>query len=140
MPFHKGKSGNLGGRAKGTTTKVKALEDAISMVKGLSKLQKEILKIAYRNRGRMSEYGDVKNSEVLIEFYNFPAHPPGPYHTSGKPQIFNRVEIGIKKYKAASVSVVKSFYRLVERGLAQRKQNHGIILTKEGMKIAKALK
>ena len=109
------------------------------MVKGLSKLQKEILKIAYRNQGRISEYGDVKNSEVLIEFYDFPAHP-GPYHTSGQPQLFSRVEIGVKKYKAASVSVVKSFYRLVERGLAQRKQNHGIILTKEGMKIARALK
>ena len=110
------------------------------MVKGLSKLQKEILKIAYRNRGRMCDYGDVKNSEVLIEFYNFPAHPPGPSYTSGTPQKFNRVEIGINKYKAASVSVVKSFYRLVERGLAQRKQNHGILLTEEGMKIAKALK
>ena len=110
------------------------------MVRGLSKLQKEILKIAYRNRDRMSEYGDVTNSEVLIEFYNFPAHPPGPYHTSGKPQIFNRVEIGIKKYKAASVSVVKSFDRLVERGLAQRQYNHGIYLTGEGMKVAKALK
>ncbi len=125
---------------KGTATKIKALEDPISMVKGLSKLQKEILKIAYRNRGRMSEHGDVTNSEVLIEFYNFHAHPPRPYHTSGQPQIFSRVEIGINKYKAASVSVVKSFYRLVERGLAQRKQNHGIILTEEGMKVAKALK
>ena len=88
----------------------------------------------------MSEYGDVKNSEVLMEFYNFPAHPPGPSHTSGQPQLFSRVEIGINKYKAASVSVVKSFYRLVERDLAQRKQNHGIILTEEGMEIAKALK
>jgi len=77
---------------------------------------------------------------VLIEFYNFPAHPPGPYYTSGKPQIFSRVEIGIKKYKAASVSVVKSFDRLVERDLAQRKYNHGILLTEEGMKMAKALK
>ena len=88
----------------------------------------------------MSEHGDVRNSEVLIEVYNFPAHPPGPYYTSGTPQKFSRLEIGIKKYKAASVSVVKSFYRLVERGLAQRKQNHGIILTEEGMKVAKALK
>jgi len=110
------------------------------MVKGLSKLQKEILKIAYRNRGRMSEYGDVKNSEVLIEFYNFPAHPPGPTHTSGQAQKFSRVEIGINKYKAASISVVKSFYRLVERGLAEREQNHGILLTEKGMKVAKALK
>ena len=110
------------------------------MIKGLSKLQKEILKIAYRNRGRMSGYGDVVNCKVLIEVYNFPAHPPAPNHTSGKPQIFNRVEIGINKYKAASVSVVKSFNRLVERGLAQRQSNHGIYLTGEGMKVAKALK
>jgi len=65
---------------------------------------------------------------------------PGPYSTSGKPQIFKRVEISIKKYKAASVSVVKSFDRLVERSLAQRKYNHGISLTEEGMKIAMALK
>ena len=116
------------------------LEEVISMVKGLSKLQKEILKIAYRNQGRMSEYGDVRNSEVLIEFYNFPAHPPRPYHTGGQPQIFSRVEIGINRYKAASVSVVKSFDRLVKRDLAQRKYSHGIILTEEGIKIAKKLK
>ncbi len=110
------------------------------MVKGLSILQKEILKIAYRNRSPLSEYGDVTNSEVLIEVYSFPAHPPGPYYTSGQPQKFNRGEIGIKKYKTASVSVVKSFDRLVERGLAQRQYNHGIYLTGEGMKVAKALK
>ena len=110
------------------------------MVKGLSKLQKEILKIAYRNKDQVHKYGNVTNSEVLIEVYNFPAHPPRPYHTSGIPQIFNRVEIGIKKYKAASVSVVKSFDRLVKRGLAQRQYNHGIYLTGEGMKVAKALK
>ena len=108
------------------------------MIKGLSKLQKEILKIAYRNR--VYKYGNVTNSEVLIEVYNFSAHPPAPNHTSGKPQIFNRVEIGINKYKATSVSVVKSFDRLVKRGLAQRQYNHGIYLTGEGMKIAKALK
>ena len=110
------------------------------MVKGLSKLQKEILKIAYRNRDRIYKRGNVTNSEVLIEVYNFPTHPPAPYSTSGKPQIFNRAKIGIKKYKAASVSVVKSFNRLVERGLAQRQYNHGIYLTEEGMKVAKALK
>ncbi|MFX0066851.1 MAG: hypothetical protein ACFFC7_32360 [Candidatus Hermodarchaeota archaeon] len=94
------------------------------MAKGLSELQKEILKIAHRNRGRISKWGDVKNYEVLIKVYKFPSHSPGP-------QIFNRQEIGINRYKSASVSVAKAFNRLAERGLAHRKYNHGIILTEK---------
>ena len=103
------------------------------MGKGLSELQKSILKMAYRDRG------NVENKDVLIEFYKFPAHAPGPSHVSGTPQIFNRQEIGISRYRSASVSVVKAFNRLVNRGLAIRKQNHGIILSAEGMKKAKVL-
>jgi hypothetical protein len=51
------------------------------MARGLSELQKKILKIAYLNQGRMSKQGDVKNCEVLIVVYNFPAHAPGPTYT-----------------------------------------------------------
>jgi hypothetical protein len=107
------------------------------MARGLSELQKKILKIAYRNRGRISKGGDVKNCEILIEVYNFPAHSPRPSYTAGTPQIFNRQEIGMKRYRSASVSVVKAFNRLAERRLAHRKHNHGIILTEKGAKIAK---
>jgi hypothetical protein len=105
------------------------------MGKGLSELQKSILIMAYRNRARRY----VENKDVLIEFYKFPPHAPGPSHVSGTPQIFNRNEIGINRYRSASVSVVKAFNRLVNRGLAIRKQNHGIILSAEGMKKAKVL-
>jgi Mn-dependent DtxR family transcriptional regulator len=42
-------------------------------------------------------------------------------------------------YRSASVSVVKAFNRLVNRDLAIRKQNHGIILTEEGVKVTRAL-
>ena len=107
------------------------------MGKGLSELQKSILKMAYRDRGEGSGY--VKNGGVLIEVYGFPFHAPSAYTTSGTPQIFKRQEIGISRYRSASVSVVKAFNRLVNRGLAIRKQNHGIILSAEGMKKAKVL-
>jgi hypothetical protein len=105
------------------------------MGKGLSELQKSILKIAYRDQER----GYVKNRDVLIEVYKFPFHSPSADTTSGTPQIFKRQEIGISRYRSASVSVVKAFNRLVGRGLAIRKYNHGIILTDEGAKKAEIL-
>jgi hypothetical protein len=107
------------------------------MGKGLSKLQKTILKIAYRNRD--AGIGGVTNQEILIKVYNFPAHAPGPCHISGSPQIFDRQKIGLNRYNSASVSVVKAFNRLAERGLAYRKHNYGIILTERGQKVAKKL-
>ena len=107
------------------------------MGKGLSELQKSILKMAYRDRGEGSGY--VKNGSVLIEVYKFPFHSPSVYTTSGTPQIFKRQEIGICRYRSASVSVVKAFNRLVKRGLAVRKYNHGIVLTVEGSKVVKVL-
>ena len=103
------------------------------MGKGLSELQKSILKIAYRNRG------NVENKDVLIEYYMFPPHAPGPSHVSGSPQIFDRCVIGMNRYNAASVAVVKAFNRLVKRGLAVRRYNHGIVLTPDGVKKAKVL-
>jgi len=109
------------------------LKKGINMGKGLSKLQKSILKMAYRNRRH------VENKDVLIEFYKFPPHAPGPSHVSGTPQIFDRHEIGINRYRSASVSVVKAFNRLVKRGLAIREYNNGIVLTEEGFKVAKML-
>lgn len=109
------------------------------MDKGLSKLQKSILKMAYQNQDRGYEYGHVKNKDILIEIYRFPVHSPLADSTSGSPKLFKRREIGISRYRFASVSVVKSFNRLVKRGLAIREYNHGIILTGEGAKVAKKL-
>ena len=109
------------------------------MGKGLSELQKSILKMAYRTRGGFSKFGDIRNYEVLERFYNFPVHPPKPSHESGSPQRFNRQEIGLNQYRAACVSTVKAFDRLVKRGLAIRKYNHGIILTTAGAETAKII-
>ena len=109
------------------------------MSRGISGLQKSILKMALQNRIRRNGTVDVRNKEVLIKVYKFPFHSPSANTTSGSPQIFRRSEIGINQYRSASVSVVKSFNRLAKRGLAIRKYNRGIILTEEGSKKAKIL-
>jgi len=109
------------------------------MARELSQLQKSILIIALGNRDGFYKFGHIRNHEVLERFYGFPAHPPKPSHVSGSPQRFNRQEVGLNRYRAACVSTVKSFDRLVKRGFAQREKSHGIILTEEGTKKAEVL-
>jgi hypothetical protein len=108
------------------------------MAKGLSTLQKTILQLAMKNSGIRSNNCGVSNREVLIEYYGFEPC----CETEGKrnrTQIFDRQKIGLNHYKSDSVSVVRAFNRLAERGLAHRKHNYGIILTEEGRKVAKEL-
>lgn len=102
------------------------------MGKGLSKLQKGILLLAYRNRNICLV------RDVLIKVYQFP--------TKGNIQgakpgalIFERKAIGLKKYQSASVTIVKSFNRLIRRALAS-KQYYGINLTPTGTKLAEKIK
>ena len=95
--------------------------------------------MAYGNRGDYYKFGCVRNRDVLIMYYGFPIHSFSADTTSGTPQIFKPQEIGTSRYRSASVSVVKAFNRLVKRGLAIRKYNHGIILTEGGTKVAKTL-
>jgi hypothetical protein len=109
------------------------------MGQGLSELQKAILKIAYRNRVRKYGESSIRNSEVLIGHYRFPHHPPSVYYTSGTPNRFRPAEIGLNRYRSASVSVVKSFQRLIKRGLATREYFSGITLTELGNETARAL-
>jgi hypothetical protein len=109
------------------------------MARGLSELQKNILKIGYGNCNRGFGTGNVTNREVLIEVYKFQPIYSLEEKRNGA-TIFDRKAIGINRYKAASVSVTKAFDRVTERGLATRKYNHGIILTEEGSKVARALK
>ncbi len=106
------------------------------MGKGLSELQKKILKMAYKNRGPGS--GDVTNREVLIEVYGFrPLYSPQEKRNGAI--IFDRQAIGINLYRSASVSVAKAFNRLAGRGLGQREYGYGIILTNEGFRVAETL-
>jgi hypothetical protein len=100
--------------------------------KGLSRLQKKILRMAYRNQRRISA------RDVLAEVYGFPVAVNLSSAKNGA-QVFDRTAIGSKRYQSASVSVCKAFNRLAARGLAQRHYNYGITLTSEGQKVAKEL-
>ena len=93
----------------------------------LSTLQQQILTQALVNKGKLS------NRQALHQIYRFPKcdHP-----TAG---VFCPSEIGIDRYRAATVTVVKSFNRLANRGLAERVYNHGIYLTKSGIRAAKEI-
>lgn len=97
------------------------------MGRGLSKLQRKVLQIAYENRKGCFV------RDVLTEVYKFP--PKGNIQDA-KPEalIFERKEIGLRKYQAASVAVAKSFNRLASRGLVHREYS-GVRLTPHGVKL-----
>ena len=94
----------------------------------LSPLQHQILRLALANKGQLS------NRQALHEIYGFPKSD------RPVPGVFNPGEIGIKRYRAATAAVVKSFNRLAGRGLADRVYNHGIYLTKSGIRAAKSIR
>ena len=101
------------------------------MGRELSKLQKEILLLAYRQKGVCLV------RDVLTKVYQFPTKGNIQEAKPGAP-IFERKEIGLKRYQAASVAIVKSFNRLIRRALAS-KQYYGINLTPNGTKLAETI-
>lgn len=109
------------------------------MAKGLSELQQKILQLAYKNRENCPECEvDTSAREILVKVYGF-----NPVADIGKAElgalVFDREAIGVKRYQAASVSVAKSFNRLVARGLADREYAYGIKLTAAGVKFVKEM-
>lgn len=99
------------------------------MGRGLSELQKNILQLACTNQG------SILARDVLAEVYGFPATVKNIKEERTGALVFSRLDIGEKRYQAASVSVAKAFNRLAARGLAHRKYNKGITLTKEGLAV-----
>ena len=102
---------------------------------GLSPLQKTILRIGAENESRYMQPWQVK-----VFFYGFPLRSKRNSFGSLGQLRFNRRVIGAKKYRAASVSIAKSFDRLVKRGLAERYYGYGVTLTARGLALAKKLK
>lgn len=102
------------------------------MTKGLSKLQRYILRTA------LESFGSVTNQQVMIGYYGFETAPGYQDRGLGK-LAFDVQRIGPRRYYAAAVSVAKSFSRLAAEGLARRDQNQGIYLTADGRAIAKSI-
>jgi hypothetical protein len=100
------------------------------MARGLSKLQKFILRDGYKMPGGMT------NRRILIAYYGF---QPAEKHQQSCKIFFDVRKIGKARYNAASVAVVKAFNRLAARGLAERVYNHGIYLTSDGKRLAKSI-
>ena len=101
------------------------------MGKGLSKLQRDILRLAYNQKGICYA------RDVLMEIYKFPAKSTIQGAKPGA-LIFERKEIGLRKYQAASVSVVKSFNRLTTRALVHRECG-GVRISPHGIKLVEML-
>ena len=95
------------------------------MAQELSKLQKQILCRALQHGGKLT------NKKALTEIYGFPLVQGGRH--------VDRSRVSYPRYNSAAVAVVKSFDRLVRRGLAARKYNFGIILTDDGINFTREL-
>ena len=109
------------------------------MAKNLSRLQREILKLAFRNRKQNpGSLVDISARDILVEVYGFTSTVPIKGAELGA-LVFNRKAIGARRYQAASVSVAKSFDRLASRGLVEREPGCGVRLTDVGVDVARGM-
>ncbi len=104
----------------------------------LSKLQKQILRLAYKNAMLNKVGPDLSNRDVLRDIYKFPVRENVVYSTS-QPLLFDRKQIGHRRYNSASVATSKTLERLERRGLVDREYNEGVFLTEKGIEVAKGL-
>jgi len=86
---------------------------------------------------------DVSIPEILIKVYGFPCKF-NIGRTDNPPLIFDREEIGVKRYQVGYATLSKCFKRLIDRKLAKKArgrgfscgQGRGIKLTGRGVKVA----
>ena len=96
-------------------------------MKNLSALQKCILIL-----GTKQEL--VTPADVKIAYYKFHQRRYPLWRPSSL--IFSVAEIGLNRYRAASVSISRSFATLARKGIVIRSY-HGISLTTKGREVAK---
>ena len=129
---------------------------ATSRTTKLSPLQKQILTIAFRWRGK--DHADVYTNDIKVEVFGWQplSHysdgwvdegyaAPGTaryaqdHHCAGESmggQIFDRQSIGCKRYNAVSVSVSRAIKRLIQRHLLYQ-SGAGWSLTEHGLEVVK---
>ena len=113
-----------------------------AMARGLSDLQKSILKLAYEKRmlGQKTGPCDVCTTQVLLEIYDWPLVENC---FSVAAHNFDRNEVGRREYDQAMVSVSRALKRLEARGLVTRFKSRrawsGISLTPAGVEASEKL-
>jgi len=123
------------------------------MARGLSELQKSILRLAYRNRQKREQNVDLYHAEVLHEHFGWPIsnHPRWQPEKGERPRgywrHFSMREIGEARYRKTQASLSRAVSRLERRGLLERGRANGwsgdgyafLNLTNEGLRVAEGL-
>lgn len=116
------------------------------MGKGLSPLQKTVLRVALKNRdagdGAQGTRGcDALYREILAEHFGWPIPERSSKRTYGAKH-FTKAAIGESRYRSNLASLSRAMLRLSERGLTECIRGlywAGCNLTPEGEKTARAL-
>ncbi len=129
------------------------------MGRGLSDLQKAILRIALRQQeahaaeaaGLVASFGrepsaygcDVQHKDVLAEHFGFQKRKAKMFSFE-EPDRFDRQAIGPAIYNRAEAALSRAIVRLESRGLVHRAQGavarwSGATLTDEGLRVAREL-
>ena len=106
-----------------------------AMQRRLSKLQKDVLRLAYRNHKKGLR---ISNRDVLMDVYGFEPNRD-PKETRAGGILFSRQAIGSKRYNSAAVATVRVFHRLRDRGLIDWRPGSAVTLTPDGIAVAKRL-
>jgi hypothetical protein len=128
------------------------------MGRGLSKLQKKILLLAYENRERGQAEGKVANGErvsgadlyspeILHEHWGWKPRigacwRPGMRRPDPWERPFSKAEVGERRYRSAVASWSRAAKRLERRGRAVRVRGFwpgALDLTERGAKIAESI-
>lgn len=106
------------------------------MSRGLGRLQKVILGMAYERVLAGKAYVGVKARDVLVRYYGFPFACP-PETVQSRALVFCRSAVGKKRYASGTVTVCQCFARLVRRGILEsRGVGCGYVLTPKGFELA----
>ncbi len=118
------------------------------MGRGLSELQKTMLRLAFRNRVSENRTAESRGSdlyyyEVLAAYWGWdlPEHVQGRDHRHPGEHKFSKAAIGTKAYGTAHAALSRAVIRLQQRGLVDAisgKYSHwsGLNLTTDGITAA----
>ena len=112
------------------------------MARGLSELQRTILRVALRNRHRAPTryWGDVTRAEIFAAHYGWQTIDGNQGRLVGNAITFAVADIGRYRYQSAHVAVTRAVQRLIGRALIKRSgPSRGLRLTQQGVTKAESI-